>query len=94
MDNLFQLIRMAQSQSGDVKEQAKILSAFGPPPEEFEPKMNLPVQNDLPSFSLKQPGLGGELVGKKHGVPAPMFGEKGARELSLGEILIGDTDAS
>lgn len=89
MDTLA-LIKFVQQHTDDIDQQAKILAAYGPPPEEFEPKQKLPVQNDIPSFSLKQNSVGGDLAGLDYGVPAPMFGEKGNEAPSLGQLLVGD----
>lgn len=90
MDTLA-LIKFVQQHTGDINEQAKILAAYGPPPEEgFAPKQKLPVQNDIPSLSLKQETVGGDLAGLDYGVPAPMFGEKGNEPPSLGQLLVGE----
>lgn len=93
MENLFNLLNFVQGQTGNIDEQAEMLAAFGAPPEEeLAPKQKLPVQNDMPAFSLKQAGVGTDLAGLDYGVPAPVFGQKGSGELSIGELLTGDID--
>jgi hypothetical protein len=91
MDTLA-LIKFVQKHTDDMNEQARILATYGAPPEELEPKQRLPVQNEIPSFSLKQDSVGSEIAGLDYGVPAPMFGEKGNEPPSLGQLLTGEVD--
>lgn len=92
MDNVLELIKMAQGQTRNEAEQAQILSTFGAPPENFQPKVQLPVINDMPSFSIAQKGVGGALSGKDYGVPAPIPGQENPTPPTLGQLLIGDFD--
>jgi hypothetical protein len=91
MDSLA-LIKFVQKHTDDVNEQARILAAYGPPPEETELKQKLPVQNEIPSLSLRQNSVGGDVAGLDYGVPAPMFGQKGNESVSLGQLLTGEID--
>lgn len=92
MQELLQLLKFVQQQSSDEKVQAEMLSVLleEPPPEDFTPKAQLPVENELPAFSLKQPGVGGDLAGLDFGLAAPLFGETGSGPPSLGALLTGE----
>jgi hypothetical protein len=94
MQELLQMLKFVQQQSDDENVQAEMLSVLleEPPPEDFNPKVKLPTENELPAFSLKQPGVGGDLAGLDFGLAAPLFGEKGGGPPGLGELLIGEID--
>lgn len=94
MKNLMELIKMAKGETRNDAEASVLLSAFGPPPENFKPTMQLPVQNDMPSFSIAQKGIGGVIAGQTHGVLAPLFGKGGNAPPSLGELLVGESNAT
>ena len=90
MDTLA-LIKFVSQHTQDIDEQARILATYGPPPEEgFQPKQRLPVQNDIPSLSLKQNNVGGDLAGLDYGVPAPVPGSHKDEAPTLGQLLTGD----
>ena len=89
MKDLMQMLRFVQTQTHDIDKQAEMLAAFGPPPEEeITPLQNLPVQNELPAFSIAQANVGGDITGLDYGVAGPVFGQAG--EPTLGDILMGD----
>lgn len=91
MKNILELVKLVQGTARNESEQLNILASMGKPPEEnFEPKMRLPVQNDIPAFSLKSSDFGSAIADLEHGRPAPVFGQGEKAEPSLGQLLTGD----
>ena len=91
--NFMELLKFAQSQTKDEGRQVEIMASLlgEAPAEDFTPPpAKLPTQNELPAFSVKQDGIGGDLAGLDFGVAAPLFGQKADREPSIGELLVGE----
>lgn len=90
MNNILELIKLVQGTARNESEQVRLLASLAEPPgEDFEAKMKLPVTNDLPAFNLGS-GLGSTIAGQDYGVAAPVFGQSGGGEPSLGQLLIGE----
>jgi len=88
-----ELIRFIEA-NVDGPEQLHALAALSDAPVEgFQSKIKLPVQNELPAFSLGDGGVGSSLRGLDYGVPAPVPGQESPAPLSVGELLVGDPNA-
>lgn len=88
--NPFDLIKFVE-ENVDSSEQLHALAALADAPgEDLVAKVRLPVQNEIPAFSLGNGKIGSMLAGTNYGVPAPVLGQAASKSPSLGELLIGD----
>lgn len=60
------------------------------PPEDYVPKIQLPVQNDIPAFKIGNGSFGSMLLNQDYGIPAPVIGQEDTIVPSIGQLLIGD----
>lgn len=93
--NVLELIKLVQERAHTQEEQARLLASLADAPgEDFQPKVKLPVQNELPAFRLGDGSVGSLAAGLDYGVPAPVPGSEESREPSIGELLIGEGNAT
>ena len=90
-----ELLKLVQGTARTEAEKLQALAGLADaPPEDFEPKMKLPVQNDIPAFKLGTGDLGSILAGLDYGVAAPVIGQDTSGDASIGQLLIGEENAS
>lgn len=86
-----EIIKFVQSQTPNENEQAKMLAALvDAPGEDFEPKMPLPVQNEIPAYKLGDDSIGSILANQNKGIPAPIPNMPEQNERTIGQLLTGE----
>ncbi len=89
--NPIDIIKFIQSHFENSSEQLNALAAFADaPPEDYQPKIQLPVQNEIPAFKIGDGSFGSMLLDQNYGIPAPMFDQEDTGIPSIGQLLIGD----
>ncbi len=89
--NILELINFVESNVKTPQDQLNALAALqDAPDDEFQAKIRLPVQNEIPAFRVGDAGVGSVLKEQNYGVPAPVPGKVTPSELSIGELLIGE----
>ena len=92
--NPLELLKLVQGTARTEAEKLQALAGLADAPsEDFEQKMRLPVQNDIPAFKLGTGDIGSILAGLDYGVPAPVIGQESGGDISIGQLLIGEEDA-
>jgi hypothetical protein len=87
------LVKFVKSYSTNPQEQLQHLAALADAPgEDFESKIKLPMQRDIPAFNLGDGSLGSVLADQEYAVPAPVPGQENAQVPSVGELLVGEID--
>jgi len=88
--NVLEQIKFIQGELRNESEQLDALAILGKPPEKLEPKIKVPVMNELPAYSLKTDGVGSDLLNLSHGVAVGPPGETPDESPSIGHLLIGE----
>lgn len=86
-----EIFKFVQDQLSEGPDRLHALAALSDAPgEDFQPTMQLPVQNPLPAFRLGDNGPGSLLANQSYGVPAPVLGREAEGTPDIGQLLVGE----
>lgn len=89
--NPLELLKFVQGQTRNESEQLQMLATLAEPPaEDYQPKVRLPVQNEIPAYKVGDGSMGAVLANLEHGVAGPVIGQQDNAGDSIGNLIVGE----